>query len=368
MTPQMGANTRQNPARLKNLLRTAEEKLVAQGMPAREAEQLLAGAFEPLEPTYDWGQLGRGMAMFAGERGSHFWRLPTACTERCEVGRSFYILPLVQSLADDATYYVLAVSQNEVRLLSGSQHELEQVEVPGLPANRAAEALLEDREKTLQAHLGRPQVPGKGDLMYHGHGGAPDASKDEIEGYFRSIDRAIAKFMRDKTEPLVFAGVEYLFPIYQQVNGYRRLLPTPVTGNPEVWSQEEIRDRAWPVVAELVESRRDAERARYGDRISAGQTSDELEKILVAAHAGAVETLFIDPRGECLGVFLSETSTVRIDDSPQPDSEDLINLAAVLVLRASGVVEPLESNEIPGDGAMAAILRYPLAVESGRER
>jgi hypothetical protein len=200
--------------------------------------------------------------------------------------------------------------------------------------------------------------------MYHGHGGAADAAKDEIEEYLRAIDRAVTKYLGSRKDPLVFAGVDYLFPIYQQVNSYQHLMSTPVAGNPELWSMDELRDRAWSIVEGLVVARRAAERVRYGNRIAIGCTSDRLEDILVAAHAGAVETLFVDPSVKRLGVFSPESSAVRIDDVRQSDSEDLINLAAVLVLRAGGAVEPLQSGEIPGGGEIAAILRYPVMVSS----
>jgi hypothetical protein len=364
LTPQVGADSRQNPVRLKNLLRSAEEKLLSMGMRSADAQQLLAPAINLVEPAADWGQFGRGIAVFAGQTGIHCFNVPNSCRERCEVAKTFYVMPLVQSLAEQRSYYVLAVSQNQVRLLHGIQNEMHEVEVAGLPLDRASSVLLEDREKTLQAHLGQSQVPGRGDLMYHGHGGAPDASKHEIAEFLRAIDRVVAKYLRDKTEPLLFAGVEFLFPKYQQANTYPRLLPTSITGNPELWSLDEFRQKAWPLVEPLIESRRLEELARYGNLISQERTADRLEDILVAADLGAIETLFVDPSVERRGVFTAGTSTVRIDDPPRPESEDLINLAAVLVLRSSGTVEPLASSDIPGDDEIAAILRYPFAVGS----
>jgi hypothetical protein len=368
MPLEAGADSRQNSVRLKNLLRVAEEKLLARGLRKPDVESMLAPAFEPLESGFDWGRLNRGLAVFINEDSARLRQLPAASPERCDVGPNFYVLPLVEALAEDLPFYVLAVSQNGVQLLYGTRNSLKEIAVPELPANRDAAVMLEDTEPARQAHISRPQVPGTRDLTYHGHGGASDAAKDEIEQYLRAIDRALAKFLRGKTDPLVFTGVDYLFPIYQQANNYRHLMPTPITGNPEQWSPDELRERAWPIVKQLIESHRAAARARYGNRISIDCTSDRLEDILIAAHAGAVETLFVDSRVERLGVFSPETSMVRIDSVPHADSDDLVNLAAVLVLRASGAVEPSDSPELPGGVAIAAILRYPFAVSSGTER
>jgi hypothetical protein len=81
-------------------------------------------------------------------------------------------------------------------------------------------------------------------------------------------------------------------------------------------------------------------------------------EILLAGHVGAIETLFVAPGAKMPGRFSPETATVRYDDTPQPDSEDLVNLAAILVLRTGGSVEMALSGNVPGGSQMAAVLRY----------
>jgi hypothetical protein len=365
LSPLMGSDARQNPAQLKALLRGAGDRLRALGVSRSDVEALLAPAMELIEPAATWGKLGRGMAVLLSHNGARIWQLPIECDERCDVGKNFYVLPLIESLAGDIAYFVLAVSQNQVRLLRGTRSEMEEVAVPGLPADRETAVLLEDTERTLHAHVGRAQVPGRGDLMYHGHGGAPDAAKDEIEQYLRAIARAVAKFMVGKADPLLFAGVDYLFPIYEQANTYPHLLPTPITGNPELWSPEELRERAWPLVEPLVQARRDAARTKYGNMTSQDRTATGFEDVLQAAQAGAVETLFIDPNITRRGTFDPDTFAIRVGDSTDADREDLINLAAVLVLRSCGAVDLSSADDIPGGSEISAVLRYPFAVPSG---
>jgi len=45
-----------------------------------------------------------------------------------------------------------------------------------------------------------------------------------------------------KKAPLVLAGVEYLFPIYQEANTYPDLVEEGITGNPENLKPEELHD------------------------------------------------------------------------------------------------------------------------------
>ena len=99
-----------------------------------------------------------------------------------------------------------------------------------------------------------------------------------------------------------------------------------------------------------------AARSKYGDNLSQARISNSIEDILVAASSGAVETLFIDPSVKRTGSFDADQLAVHIDDQPREENEDLVNLAATIVLRNSGAVMPL-SGDIPS-GGMAAIMRY----------
>jgi hypothetical protein len=353
-----GADSRQNAARLKNLTRTAEEKLVASGMRTPEARQVLAGVHDYFDRSAAGESLGKSLAVLISQQ-TRIWHLPVACRECCEVGQNYYVLPLIAALADDVAYFVLALSQNQVRLLRSTRHQIEQIDVPDLPPSRAAALQLDEPEPAMQAHVGRAQVPGKGDLMFHGHGGAPENAKDEIRLFLQAVDRSVSQHLRQQIEPLVFAGVDYLFAMYQQVNTYRHLVPAAIIGNPELWAPAEIREKAWPLIEPLCESRRESALLRYGDLVGQDRAIDRIDDILLAAHNGAVETLFVDPSHELRGQFILETGAVRIEDSPDAYGENLINLAAILVLRSSGVVEPLAPGEVPGRGPLAAMLRYP---------
>ena len=354
----VGAESRQNSVRFKNLLTEAETKLLDKGLRRPAVEALLAPARELLEEPSLWGRIGKGLAVFINGDGVRLWKLPFACDELCVVGKEIYVIPLLIWLSNEASYYVLAFSQNQLRVLYGTSTELEEIDVPGLPSNRDEALRLDEPESIQQAHVSRTLGAGRGDLMFHGHGGAPDDNKVELELFMREIDRPLSDFLRLETKPLVFVGVDYLFPIFEQVNNYPYLLPTPVTGNPELWSLDELRNKVWPLVEPILVSRRQEALAKYGDVTAQGRALHELEDVLVAAHAGAVETLFVDPRARQWGAFSPTTSQVRFDESAQQDSEDLINLAATFVLRNSGAVIPLDKGNMPGGGDVAATMRY----------
>jgi Bacterial archaeo-eukaryotic release factor family 3 len=354
-----GPDAQQNAIRYKNLIREAEDRLTRRGVRPADARKLLATASDLLDETTAWGEQGSSLAVFVEAGGVRTWRLRAECDEVCTVGEYFHVLPLVEWLSHAAPYYVLAVSQNEVKFFYGTRGGIEEVEVAGLPANREEALRLDDPEPSRQQHPAQRGTPGKQGLVFHGQGGAPDASKQEILAFFREIDRALSDTLRQRSEPLIFVGVDYLFPIYQEANRYPHLVSESVAGNPELWSPADIQERTWPLVEAMIEAQRESTLAAYGNAIPAGQAVERVEDVLLAAHAGAVDTLFIDPSAQVVGAFDMSGLTVSVGDAPNDDSEDLMNLAAVLVLRSSGTVEPLESGKVPGGRDMAAVLRYP---------
>jgi hypothetical protein len=355
----VGAESRQNPVRFKNLLRAAGQKMLDRKIGEPAIQKMTVSARTLLDQPELWMELSHGLAVFVSRDNLRAWPLPFACEELCVVGKHAYLLPLLAWETNDTPYFVLAVSQNAVRLLHGTRARLEEVTVPNLPANLTTALDYDTRQGTLQMHSGTPRLAGTEGAVYHGQGGEVDVAKDELTSYFREIDRAVGDFLQLRAEPLIFAGVDYLFPIYQAVNSYPHLASTPIAGNPDLLTASDICASAWPLVEAVMRDRNRAEAETYWNSVAQGRTSNRTDEILAAGHAGAIETLFVAPGARQPGKFSPETSKVRYDVTPQPDSEDLVNLAATFVLRTSGTVKTVLSGNVPGGGMMAALLRYP---------
>jgi len=359
MPARVGAESRQNPIRFKNLLRDAGKKMLDREIGEPAIQKMTVSARTLLEQPELWRELAHGLAVFISRDSLRVWPLPFACEEICLVGKHVYLLPLLSWETSDAPYFVLAVSQNAVRLLTGTRSRIEEVTLPGLPTNLTTALDYDTRQETVQMHSGTPRMAGKEGVVFHGQGGEVDVAKQELTNYFREIDRALGDYLQLHSEPLIFAGVDYLFPIYQAVNSYANLASTPIAGNPELLTAPEIRARAWPLVETFVRDRKRVEADKYWSSVNHGRTSNRTDEILAAGDAGAVETLFVNPSMRLLGKFSPETAMVRPDDTPRPDSEELANLAAIFVLRTGGRVETVPSGNVPGGGTMAAVMRYP---------
>jgi len=106
-TSRAGADVRQGPTRLRNLLRAAQERLLGRGFLPAEAGAFLAPAKDLVEDEHFWQHGADGVAIFISADFFHFYHLPIGVKERVVVGRRFAIKPLLPMTSGGATFYLL---------------------------------------------------------------------------------------------------------------------------------------------------------------------------------------------------------------------------------------------------------------------
>ena len=216
-THRTGFEIQQDPIRLKNLLGEVEEHLVAGDLRTPEAQELLGPAEKLLQDGLFWQRQSDGLAIFLSPEQFRYYRLPFGFEDLVVVSDRFHAKPLLSLFSGDGRFYLLALSQNEVRLLQCTRYSVSEVDLEGTPKSLAEALRYNDPEKRLQFHTSTLTPGGKGErpAIFHGHGMASaDDPKDYILRYFRQVDAGLRDLLRDEQAPLILAGVDYLLPIY----------------------------------------------------------------------------------------------------------------------------------------------------------
>lgn len=360
-THRAGAETQQNPIRLRNLLRKAEDRLIAGGLRPQEAEELLAPAQGIFGNGFFWRSQQEGLAMFISSKVFRYYRLPFDFKELLVITDRFHIKPLLPMLSGDMRFYVLALSQNQVRLLQGTRQSVSEVDLEGgdIPKN-LAEALQNDVfGKQLRSHTGASVGGGDRSAMFHGQGAGTEVpKKDNILRYFNLLDKGLYELLRDKREPLVLAGVDYLFPIYREANSYSHLLEEGITGNPEGLSAEELHREAWAIVQPYFQKAEEDAIALYMQSAGTGLTSNDVEEIIQAAYHGRVGSLFVAVGLQQWGAFDPDSDKVYLRRKAEPGDEDMLDFAAIQTFLNGGDVYALNPEKVPDNVTMAAVFRY----------
>jgi hypothetical protein len=350
-----GPETQQDLIRFKNLIREAEERLITRGIPAPEARELLESAQRLLQGDLFHQHQSDGLGMFLSPEVFRCYLLPFAFKELVFVADRFHIRPLLPLLSGDGRYYILALSQNKVRLLQGTHYSVNEVSLADVPKNLAETIRDDDSWKELQMHSGISG--GQGKLSSVTHGSEVD-SKENIKRYFRRIDKGLHELVRDERVPLVLAGVDYLHPIYKEVNTYPHLIETGVGGNAEKLSAKELHAQAWTVVRPYFQKAQQEAADQYKQFISCGRASNRFRKIILAAYHGQIELLFAVPDFQQWGTFDPSTDEIHLHKKEKTGDEDLLEFAAVQTLLNGGTVYVVKPGTMPDTGSLAAVFRY----------
>ncbi|MCC6458263.1 MAG: hypothetical protein IT328_25140 [Caldilineaceae bacterium] len=332
----------------KNLLREAEEQLAQFDLRSTVIREMLGPAQDLIRDAEFWRHQKDGLAVFIAENTFLRYQLPYSFETKLMVAESFHVKPLIPYLTNDGTFYILAVSQNDVRLLRGSRFSVDEVDADTFPTSLAEALRFDEPEKQLQFHTST-STPGSGrrDAIFHGHGGgATNDDKERIRRFFDQIDQGLREFLQDETAPLVFAGVDYLLPIYREANTYPHLVELGISGNPESLREEALHREAWRIVAPIFAAAQVAAIEEYQNLIATGRTATNLQKLVPAADQGRVGTAFVARNDVVWGVYDAEKQQVEIHEAYSPHNRDLTDLFAVYTILRDGAVYVLDNTEM----------------------
>ena len=131
-THRAGPEVQQAPIRLKNLLREATEALQAGGVRSPMIHSVLAPLRRLVNDGLFWQYQSDGLALYSRPGWWRALRVPLHLPELAVVADRFYVRPLLPLLTGDGHFFVLALSQNRIRLLEGTRDRLEEVHLPGV--------------------------------------------------------------------------------------------------------------------------------------------------------------------------------------------------------------------------------------------
>lgn len=331
-----GPGIQQDPIRLKNLTAEAEAALVERGMRAPDVADLLAPVRELVDDAGFWQHQEDGLAVFRSpERFAHY-RVPLSFQPLAVVEDAFFVSPLLPVMSRGERFHVLAVSENQVRLLWGSRFRVGEVDLgDDVPASLAEALWFEDPERQLQFFQAGRVGAGRMTATFFGHGGGKEDTQDRLERFYRAVDKGLQSLIPNGS-PVVLAGVERMIAGYRAITRLEGVLPVGVEGNPEHATAEWLHQQAWPLV----------------EPVFAADRGAAAEDFLAARHpvtADVDETVRMAEEGRVAAAFIPKGL---------PAADHRLDRAAAAIWRTKGDVWIVPPDEVPGGGPVAAVLRY----------
>ncbi len=351
----------QDSVHLRHLVDQAESRLIADGMRAPDAAAFLKKARVLAADSLYWKpNSGAGLCLLIGPNFFSQLRLPFSCAESVHVGNRFHIAPLARGMTRDDRFLLLAISQKSVRLFQYRHGKLSPVNLPASMPKSMNEALSgTEIEKSLHYHTSATKGAGGAEIgILHGHGDPKDDQKTLIAEYLRILSRHLEGVLNGERVPLVLAAVNYLHPMFSAACYYPNIVQPGVQGSPDELSDQEMLERALPLVEPLARRRLDAAAERYRKSLGTDRINRHLEQILPAASQGRVEALFAAQEKPVWGRFDGTAGNVTIHDAQQPGDIDLVDEAVRSVVLTGGEVFVVAPEEVPDNGPTAALMRW----------
>jgi hypothetical protein len=328
---------------LKNLAGEASKQLEQAGAPKADVAEIDEELADLVDDDGFWRYQARSLAVFVTPTTSMTFRLANNLTAQAEVSDRFHLKPLLRALTFPHAAFVLALAQSSVRLLEiAPDLEPAEVRVPGLPtdiASAVGKSSIKDRSPS-----GRIQ--------------GSEGQKTRMRQYARQIEQALRPLLNGVELPLILAAVEPMDSIYRSVNSYPHLLPTSVSGNPEAVSDGDLAESARRLLDDLYAAELRATRETYALRTSQRRASADIADVARAATYGLVDTVLVDIDEVVPGHVDEETGAVSFDAAGDAVNYGVVDEIARRVWLNGGKVLAVRRDDIPGEGSVAAILRY----------
>jgi len=354
-------DTQQNKIRLKNLLRTAEQRLEEHEVRGPEAAELLKPARNLLDDQTWWEHQDEGLAIFLAKDVFQTFRLPIAFHELVAVEERFHLKPLFPLFSGDGHFYILSLTKREIRLLSGDRFSVQEVDLGDMPRT-FEEVMGKLTRRATMFQTGSSKAVTRSPI-FPGHGLAEDDFKAEIQKFFQIVDNHLEHLAVDidRDAPFVLAGVEYLLPLFKETTRLPHVMEEGLTGNPEGLTPQELHAKAWEIVEPYFQTDKKKASELFGDLQGTGRATFDIREILPAAHDGRVDTIFTARGVRIWGTYNMDTREIRLEKEQERQSngsEDLIDRAAIQTYLHGGKVFAVDRQEVPQGNAAAAIFRY----------
>ncbi len=353
-----------DPILLKNQIREATDKLIESGMRSPTAIEFMSEAEHLVERENFWQYQSDGLALFIAQNQFKYFRLPLKLDKLVVVGQRYYVKPLFELFADDGCFYVLSLSEKDVRLYQGTANSIREIELVDTATNLDDALGLDDNPDRISGfHSGAPERQGsQKQTIAHGHGTARDGSikKKLMFRFVNELEPAVRRVLQHENAPLVLAGLSTVRSMYADANHYPHLIEAGIDVNPQSLTDVELHQRAFSLVQPLFARARQQAEEAFGNCDGAGamHVAADIESVLSAAYQHRVAKLFL-PRGSYLwGRFDAVNGSVQVHPNQREGDLELLDLAAAYTLQGNGEVFTVAPGEMPEEANVAALLRY----------
>ncbi|HLS00803.1 MAG TPA: hypothetical protein VK054_02295, partial [Beutenbergiaceae bacterium] len=287
---------------LKNQLRDVVSQFEAANADKSVVEHVKDTVDTLLQDTMFWQYQANSLAIFITGDSFETYRLPNRFTATVDIADRFYIKPLLRTITFPQSAYVLALAQNNVRLVKVT------ADTP------ARDVSPKDMPTDIQTYL---------NLDLTGRATFGKGSEDgdlRAQQFTAAINKAILPVLRAERLPLILASAETLASAYRRTNSYKFLVEESISGNPEALNAEQLAEKTRPILDDLYAEEIEQVRQDFQAKTAQGLGSTDLAHVARAAVYDAIDSLMVDIDQRIPGYI--DEDTAQIVESTTDDTSN----------------------------------------------
>lgn len=332
-----------NRIRFKDHVKQVSEALAEKDMDKYLREWLIE-QLESIGTSEDfWIYQQYGLAVFVSVERTIVRKLMARPGNIALVGEAFHLRPSLQIAHNAARHQILCVSVDQVALYEGDGRSIARIELDSEVPQNMSQA------------LGVPSRVHKVDD--DDPGGAED---NQLRDYFRRVDAAIYRHHnRDAKLPLLLTALPEHQGLYREVSNNPNLLQTVLERDPfHGLSDNELGALAWEQVSDALHENIGRLLEDFGQAQAHERGATALSRIGPAAATGQIQTLLVAEEQTVGGYVDPNTGDIQLAGADNPNTNDVIDRIAAMVLRADGTIWFVPDERMPEEAAAAAIFRF----------
>lgn len=328
-----------------NMAKSASEQLERVDLDKRR-RALLAAELAALADDKDfWALQAHSLAVLATPDSIRTFRLATAMTDTVQVSDRFHLKPLLRAIAFPQTAFVLALSENAVRL----------VEIfPDLPPSKVR---VRDLPKSAADAVGRASI---NNLTQNTRIANAEGQTVLLRQYARKIDAALRGVLAGRDTPLILVATEPLGPIFRNLNSYPAILSESISKSPDRLTEADLASFARPILDRHYKAQIEEANTLYKARSGNRRATTDIGECARAATSGAIEFLMVDIDRTIPGTVSDTDGAVTFANNADASTYDVIDEVAGRAILTGARFLGVRRADLPDNAPLAATLRYPI--------
>lgn len=323
-----------DPVLLKNMVKEAEEKLLAQydkkfALPIIEKVKKIA---DSVNHNFNLESL----VIYANSDFADFTRLPVKVQDRVVIDNAFATRDLVRSMHHESSYYVLVFSRQQARLIVAYNDTVVEEASQVFP-------LENDLYTTSKLKLSMKQGT---DNLY--------------EEFFNRVDKVLNDVIKNHPLPVILVTETRNFEHYLKIADKKDMIIGHVNMNRDHEKAHHIVPEAWEIMKTLLKQKNQRKLEDLSKAVSEGKFVSDLNDIWKAVIEGRGKTLFVK-RGFFQPALMVDDHIVPVDHFEKDQKgvvDDIIDEMIEQAMAFGGDIVFVEGQELDKFQNVALMTRY----------